>query len=166
MKKSWSKDSRVWLGILLLLLLLGGILLNRGGAVPEEAYGVTINGVTVPPVPTLNPDQVAQGQQLYANYCSSCHGANLEGQPNWKQPLPDGKLLPPPHDSNGHTWHHPDDLLLQIIANGGDPAISTMPAFRDTLSDAEMRAVLAFIKTSWGREEREFQWWVSSRQAP
>ncbi len=155
-------SNRIWLGILLLLLVIGGVLLNREDPAPEEEYGVTINGITAPPVPTLNPEQVAEGQQLYAAYCSSCHGASLEGQPNWKQPLPDGKLLPPPHDSSGHTWHHPDDLLLQIIANGGDPSISTMPAFGEALSEKEMRAVLAFIKASWGPEEREFQWWVSN----
>ncbi len=168
MKTDWLKDKRLLLGVLLPILVIGGLLLNQEGSpTPGEEDGITINGITVPPVPTLNPVQVAQGQRLYANYCSSCHGVNLEGQPNWKQPLPDGKLRPPPHDSSGHTWHHPDDLLLEIIANGGDPAISTMPAFGDTLSEAEMRAVLAFIKASWGLEEREFQWWVSTtRDAP
>lgn len=124
---------------------------------------ITISGVTVPPLPALEPDQVNQGEVLYMQYCAGCHGANLEGSANWKTAQSDGKLLPPPQDSSGHTWHHADDLLLSIIANGGDPAYSDMPAFGDVLSDAEMRAVLTFIKNSWGQEEREFQWWVTAR---
>ncbi|MCI0529930.1 MAG: ABC transporter substrate-binding protein [Nitrospira sp.] len=32
-----------------------------------------------------NADQVALGKSLYAQHCANnCHGANLEGQPNWK----------------------------------------------------------------------------------
>ena len=159
--------SRANIGIILLALLLVAALIGFFSSLerPSPAAGepITINGITVPPVPTLNPALVAQGEELYAQYCANCHGADLEGQSDWKQAGPDGKLLPPPHDSSGHTWHHADDLLLAIIANGGDPAYSTMPVFMDVLSDAEMRAVLTFIKTSWGQEEREFQWWITVR---
>ena len=28
---------------------------------------------------------IAKGQQLYAESCAACHGANLEGQPDWRQ---------------------------------------------------------------------------------
>lgn len=53
---------------------------------------VIINDTPVPPVPTLNADQVAEGERLYAQYCAQCHGANLEGTPNWRGRLPDGSL--------------------------------------------------------------------------
>lgn len=33
---------------------------------------------------------VAHGKQVYADHCAACHGANLEGQPNWMKHLPDG----------------------------------------------------------------------------
>ena len=52
--------------------------------------------------------QVARGEALYAKHCASCHGANLEGQPDWKKRLANGRLPAPPHDMTGHTWHHPD----------------------------------------------------------
>ena len=32
---------------------------------------------------------IADGK-LYAGHCASCHGASLEGQPDWKSPLPSG----------------------------------------------------------------------------
>ncbi len=118
----------------------------------------------VSPVPTLNPDTVAKGEQLYLTYCAVCHGADLEGQPNWKQVKADGSFPAPPQDSTGHTWHHPDDLLLDIIANGGNPALgATMPGFGDQLTEDEAASILDFIKSSWGDEEREFQWRITAR---
>ena len=129
-----------------------------------ENESVTINEITVPPVPALDAKEIAQGKEIYNQYCASCHGANLEGVPNWKIFQPDGTLLPPPHDSNGHTWHHPDVLLIQIISDGGLPENGNMPSYKEILSEDEMYAVLAFIKTSWGTKEREFQWWISYTQ--
>ena len=101
-----------------------------------------------------NTEQVAMGQTIYGRSCASCHGANLEGQPNWKKPLPTGGLPAPPHDETGHTWHHDDALLFQITKHGGqnDAARgfrSNMPAFKDLLTDEEIWAVLAYIKSRW-----------------
>ena len=127
---------------------------------------VTIMETTVPPIPTLNPESVASGKQVYDQYYASCHGGNLEGVPNWKESQPDGSFLPPPHDSNGHTWHHPDPVLIKIIANGGDPELynTKMPRFGDQLTEIEIKAVLDYIKSSWGQEEREYQWWMTARE--
>ena len=117
----------------------------------------------VPPVPTLNAQRVSQGAEIYAQYCAACHGINGEGQPNWKTRLEDGSFPPPPHDNSGHTWHHPDGQLKNIIANGEKDIFpqSKMPAFGEQLSDEEIDAVLAYIKTWWGTEERGFQWQVT-----
>jgi mono/diheme cytochrome c family protein len=126
---------------------------------------VVILGTAVPPVPTLDAQRVDVGARVYTAACAGCHGALLEGAPNWRQPGPDGSLPPPPQDSTGHTWHHPDSLLYDIVADGGDPAhASRMPAFRGRLSADEIAAVLEYIKSTWGREEREFQWWITARE--
>ncbi|WP_353937965.1 cytochrome c [uncultured Sulfitobacter sp.] len=58
--------------------------------------------------------QVMAGQQLYADNCASCHGASLEGQPDWRRRLDTGRMPAPPHDDSGHTWHHSDRMLFQI----------------------------------------------------
>jgi hypothetical protein len=58
--------------------------------------------------------QVALNKALYAQYCASCHGVNLEDQPEWRERKPDGKMPAPPHDATGHTWHHPDNILFGI----------------------------------------------------
>ena len=102
--------------------------------------------------------KVALGAKVYARECASCHGANLEGQPNWKVTLPNGRHPAPPHDDSGHTWHHPDHMLFAIVKNGLAPPYapagyqSDMPAFGAKLSDEEIWAALAFIKSHWSRE--------------
>lgn len=115
-----------------------------------------------------NPSQVALGRSVYASHCASCHGANLEGEPNWQTRKPSGRLPAPPHDASGHTWHHPDAQLFGIVKNGITPYApagyqSDMPAFAATLSDQDIRAVLAYIKNAWPRHIREQQADISRR---
>ena len=157
-------SKRFRLALLLIAIIAGaGIMLWQWQNAPTRKM-VTINGVTVPPVPMLNAEDVDQGRALYSQYCASCHGAELEGVSNWKKTQPDGTLLPPPHDSSGHTWHHSDTLLLKIITEGGQPENGNMPAFGGILSEDEMRATLTFIKSSWEWKDREFQWWITASQ--
>ncbi|MGE3571227.1 MAG: cytochrome c [Burkholderiales bacterium] len=106
--------------------------------------------------------RLALGQRVYAQHCASCHGAKLEGQPDWRRRLPNGRMPAPPHDETGHTWHHADALLFALTKQGLVPPYapagyeSDMPAFGQTLSDEEIWAVLAFIKSHWtSREVRE-----------
>lgn len=110
-----------------------------------------------------NASQVASGKTVYAAQCAACHGASLEGQPNWKSRKPDGRMPAPPHDDNGHTWHHPDDVLFGITKFGMRPPYapanyqSDMPAFDGTLSDQQIWDVLAYIKSRWSPRMREAQ---------
>jgi mono/diheme cytochrome c family protein len=112
---------------------------------------------------------IALGRDIYAKSCAACHGANLEGQPDWKRLLPSGRLPAPPHDASGHTWHHPDGVLLRITKEGpaaivGGSYESDMPGFKDKLSDDEIRAVLAYIKSTWPERERRYQQEMSRRE--
>lgn len=108
---------------------------------------------------------LAQGGQLYQDYCASCHGANLEGQPDWRSPGPDGVLPAPPHDETGHTWHHSDSVLFDYTKLGGEAALaaqgvdfaSGMPGFGDQLSDNQIRNILAYIKSTWPARQRQVQ---------
>lgn len=99
--------------------------------------------------------RVAAGSRVYALHCAACHGAALEGQPDWRRRLPHGRMPAPPHDESGHTWHHPDAVLFAITKNGLKPPNappgyeSDMPAFGETLNDDEIWSVLAYIKSHW-----------------
>ncbi|MBI5300630.1 MAG: cytochrome c [Chloroflexi bacterium] len=120
-------------------------------------------GTPRPPMPTVSATQVALGRNVYQANCANCHGANAEGAPNWKKPDAKGNYPPPPHDDSGHTWHHSDRLLYDIIRDGSrDPmrpdAPQQMPAFGNKLNDAEIRAVLIYLASLWTQEHREFQW--------
>lgn len=101
-----------------------------------------------------NTQLVALGEILYGQYCASCHGAELEGEPNWKVRDENGFLPAPPHDETGHTWHHPDEQLFEITKIGTEAFVgrgyrSNMIGFGDQLDDTEIWAVLAYIKSQW-----------------
>ncbi len=112
--------------------------------------------------------RLALGKKAYDAQCAACHGANFEGQPNWRQRLPSGELPAPPHDASGHTWHHPDAFLFAVTKYGtlrfAPPGYKTaMGGFADVLSDAEITAVIAFIKASWPPEIRARQADITER---
>lgn len=128
---------------------------------PTVEVTATPTGVSLPQVDgpvhgadVSNTQLVALGEILYQQYCASCHGAELEGQPNWKIRNENGYLPAPPHDETGHTWHHPDEQLFEITKIGTEAYVgrgyrSNMIGFGDQLDDTEIWAVLAFIKSEW-----------------
>jgi mono/diheme cytochrome c family protein len=131
-------------------LIIGGFLVLVAGVLAFSIFGTS--RITSPN--PNNPQAVALGQQVYAARCASCHGAKLEGQPNWQQDLPTGGRPAPPHDETGHTWHHNDQSLFTTVKYGGQATApqgykSNMPAFGGILSDEEIYAVLAYIKSTW-----------------
>lgn len=102
------------------------------------------------------------GRVLYAQQCASCHGLKLEGQADWKRRLPSGRLPAPPHDASGHTWHHPDEVLLRITKEGSAAVVgngyeSDMPGFAAVLTDRQIRDVIGYIKSTWPERERTYQ---------
>lgn len=138
------------------------------GAILIGAAAVFFYSALLQPGPAfIDPaDQtlVMQGRAIYANNCAACHGESLQGQPNWRDRMPNGRLPAPPHDKTGHTWHHPDAMLVDMVKNGLVPGktappgyVSDMPAYRDMLSDQEIIAVLAYIKSSWPPKVLEAQ---------
>ncbi|HQU68044.1 MAG TPA: cytochrome c [Albidovulum sp.] len=111
-----------------------------------------------------NPD-VELGQRVYESVCSACHGTRLQGNPDWQSANPDGTYPAPPHDETGHTWHHGNAMLLDYIRRGGQAVLgdmgvefkSGMPAFEGQLSEAEIGAVLDYIKSTWPERIRAVQ---------
>jgi mono/diheme cytochrome c family protein len=124
----------------------------------------TFRSAPAPRADPQNAEQVALGRKAYAQHCAACHGVQLEGQANWRERLPSGRLPAPPHDASGHTWHHPDEVLFGITKFGLVPGRyappgyqSDMPGFGGALSDDEIWAVLAYLKSTWPQEVRRAQ---------
>jgi mono/diheme cytochrome c family protein len=108
---------------------------------------------------------VKSGRALYAQHCAACHGANLEGQPDWRNPDAKGLYPAPPHDETGHTWHHDDEMLADYITRGRQPMLndmginftSGMPGFAEVLEVEEIEAILDYIKSTWPEPIRKAQ---------
>lgn len=108
------------------------------------------------------PTEVAQGRQIYEQYCAACHGWQGEGAANWKKPDKKGEMPPPPHDETGHTWRHSDAMLFKMIAEGWRHPFNksdwlTMPAFEEQMTAQEIQSVIDYLKTLWTDEQREYQ---------
>jgi len=137
--------------VILFLLTVGTL----GNAVHAQQLNQKAN--------SADKKQVRYGQLVYKRFCSLCHGANLEGQPNWNKRRSDGKYPAPPHDKTGHTWHHPDDVLFGTVKLGMVPPYapdnykSDMPAWGSTLKDRDIWAVIAYIKSRWPDDIRKIQ---------
>jgi len=117
--------------------------------------------------------EAPDGAALYAVHCAACHGVDLEGAPDWRRAGPDGLLPAPPHDETGHTWHHGDPFLFDYVKLGGQHVLdelgvrftSAMPAFDVILTDAEIEAILDFIRASWPEDIRERQAAITAMEA-
>jgi mono/diheme cytochrome c family protein len=144
-----------------------------GATVPLAlaAWWVGAGSPETPPV--LRPDDpavVARGAEVYAAECAACHGAELEGQPDWRERGSDGLLPAPPHDETGHTWHHPSAMLVELTARGpaamiGDGYESAMPGYAGILSEEDITAVLSYIKAQWPPEIRAAHDEIDARHA-
>jgi mono/diheme cytochrome c family protein len=100
-----------------------------------------------PPAETL-----ALGAELYAQHCLVCHGDRAGEGNNGVAPL---------HNEQGHTFHHPDAQLKDIILGGKPPGL--MPAFAGTLTEPQVDAILTLIKSWWTAADLEAQQDISRR---
>lgn len=152
---------RVAAGLTLVALLVACSTSGGGSSQPTGPLGLP----ETPPPPELDQDQIDLGETLYQQNCASCHRADLSGDPDWKTADADGSYPPPPHDSSGHTWHHSDHVLLTLIRDGSDFPQTRMPSFDQNLSDAEITAILEYLKSRWGPEERAYQWQITWQES-
>ena len=96
---------------------------------------------------------IARGKVIYENNCVSCHQVNLIGAENWKSLDEDGHRRTPPLNGTGHTWHHDDATLHNIIKYGLAKLVKDyqgkMLGFEDSINDEDIDSVLSYIKSFW-----------------
>jgi mono/diheme cytochrome c family protein len=94
--------------------------------------------------------ELGRGAELYQAHCVACHGGPTGGS------ISD---IPPRHNAEGHTWHHADCDLVDIVNEGLPPrsGYPQMPGFADQLTDDAIRLILEHIKTWWEPDQRELQ---------
>jgi len=107
-----------------------------------------VDGATPAPVQT-DQGPVVEGSQLYVRYgCINCHGPNgLGGVAN---PLSADKSIPPLSGADFFNEFNTDAKIIAVIRSGsviGQAPIVSMPHWGGILTNAELHALVAYIKT-------------------
>ena len=80
------------------------------------------------------------GQETYKNLCEGCHGADGREQPGAT-----------PNIAGAASVIGAPGVPIRVLLHGKEGPIGLMPAHGDTLSDAEIAAVLTYIRRAWGQ---------------
>ncbi|MBM4300684.1 MAG: cytochrome c [Deltaproteobacteria bacterium] len=83
-------------------------------------------------------DLVKQGQDIYEENCADCHRSNGEGL--WvKFPALKGNAL---------VTGDPKPVIATVL-NGLKGSLGQMPAWKDTLDDQQIAALVTYIRQAW-----------------
>jgi cytochrome c oxidase cbb3-type subunit 3 len=96
------------------------------------------------------PAGATRGQRFYYAYCAQCHG--VDGRGSWRAAL----FLLRPGDLAERSRGESDRYLFDIIKQGGSPiGRPGMPAFGYQMTDADIEALVAYIRTLPGAERAQ-----------
>lgn len=139
-----------------------------GAAIALSWRGTTPSATMTMPVATADPRRDAllaadpslqAGRNQYNLRCGHCHGYDGEGelQASAVDTLALGMQVVPPHNATGHTWMHPEQLLVQLIKQGvSNPLFRfQMAGYGEVMTDEEIRQVIAYIRLWWTDLQRE-----------
>jgi mono/diheme cytochrome c family protein len=112
-------------------------------------------------VPAASAAVRDRGGRLYGEHCAQCHGQDGRGVPNAYPALAGNRAVTLPVTAN----------LVQVLLHGGFPPATQgnprpfgMPPYALTLSDADIAALLSFIRGSWGNRGAPVSEFEVSRQ--
>ena len=89
------------------------------------------------------------GARIYDRHCADCHGAQGEGRAGGYPALASNRAV---------VRELPNNLINSVLQGGyapataGQPVPLGMPPFVLQLNDAEIAAVLSYVRTSWGNQ--------------
>lgn len=84
-----------------------------------------------------SPAPAADGKALFLKNCAACHQATGKGIPGAFPALAGSKFV---------TGEHADVATVLLKGRGG------MPDFSENISDADMAAILTYVRSSWGNK--------------
>ena len=110
----------------------------------NKPASVVVNTVNTAPARTPEPvatiDEMASGKKLYVDNCANCHKENGTGG----EVVIDGRKMKPDDLTSAKIKGFSDDKIIRYIMNGIED--EGMPAFKDKLSEGEMRDLVKFIR--------------------
>lgn len=111
---------------------------------PSEAEAGESGPARAPSKTTL-----ARGEKIYGEHCAQCHGDDGRGVPGAYPALAGNRAVLMPSTAN----------LVQVVLGGGfapatagNPRPFGMPPYATQLSDADVAAVISFVRRSWGNQ--------------
>lgn len=113
-----------------------------------------------PPKARIRPTEAPQmrrGAEVYEERCADCHGKSGEGA--FAGDANSGRRAIPPLAGNRAVRMHRADNAIHAVIRGGFPPATAgnprpfgMPPLGQDLNDAEIAAVVTFIRNSWGNQ--------------
>jgi mono/diheme cytochrome c family protein len=94
----------------------------------------------------LSPEVAETGRKIYTQWCAMCHGAEGKGQPPQFPPLAGNQSI---------TMSSPVNSIRMVLNGGYAPGTRKnlrphgMPPFARLLNDAEVSAVVTYIRVAW-----------------
>ena len=131
-------------GIFLLIPVAALSIFSCGDA--GRPSNVAINSTNTPrsptsPAPSATLDTLASGRKVYQDNCIACHKEDGTGG----EVTIEGKTLNPDDLSSEKIKGFSDEKITGYIMNG--VIEDGMPAFKDKLSEGQMRDVVKYIRT-------------------
>lgn len=105
---------------------------------------VIVLGILFGGAPSWAQNQ-AEGKNLYATYCATCHGERGKGDGTAAASLP----AKPADHTNGAVMNQMNDKFLYDIISKGGGAVGKstfMPSWGGALNDTQIRDVVAYIR--------------------
>ena len=120
----------------------GATTIHVGGINATDADGNLVGGDDIAAQTTLR-----LGASVYEQQCAQCHGAQGQGSSGAFPALAGNRAV---------LLSEPDNLVQMVLHGGyapataGNPRPHGMPPFLHVLGDAEVAAVLSYVRGSWG----------------
>ena len=92
------------------------------------------------PLSAADQTRFAAGQELYKNLCEGCHGADGREQPGAT-----------PNIAGAPNVIGEPGIPIRILLHGKEGPVGLMPAHGESMSDAEIAAVLTYLRRAWGQ---------------
>ncbi len=92
------------------------------------------------PLSAADQTRFAAGQESYKNLCEGCHGADGREQPGAT-----------PNIAGAPSVIGDPGIPIRVLLHGKEGAVGLMPAHGESMSDAEIAAVLTYLRRAWGQ---------------
>lgn len=112
---------------------------NTNNADANAANSQKNTSANASPAPTLN--EVVSGGKIYKEECARCHKDDGTGG----EVVIEGKKLKPDNLAGEHAKKDSDEDFIEHITEGIPD--EGMPAFKNTLSEAQIKEVVKYIRT-------------------